>query len=126
MQVRYVIANVTEAEERIVISPEEGEEPPPAHVIQQLQDEKPQKITLGRKRRRQISSSKALLSSAQPGALRGYGHTTNSNFIHTVPSLTGNLRVLIAKHCFCLIIVTWSEFQIVPQQQLVIKSISRR
>lgn len=30
MQVRDVIANVTEAEERIVISLEEGEEPPSA------------------------------------------------------------------------------------------------
>lgn len=30
MQVRHVIANVTKAEERIVISPEEGEEPPSA------------------------------------------------------------------------------------------------
>lgn len=36
----------------------------------------------------------------------GYKDTTNSNFIHTVFSLTGNLRVLIARHCFCLTIVT--------------------
>lgn len=60
---------------------------------------------MGRKRGR-ISNSKALLSPAHPGALGGYGATTDSDSIHTVLSLTGNLGVLIAKHCFCLIIVT--------------------
>lgn len=107
MQVRDVTANVTEAEERIVISLEEGEEPPPAtrHSSPSASAKGPKRNSgEGARAVRLRQRSRALLCPSRGS--RGYGHTSPSNFTLTVLSLTGNLRVLIAKHCFCLIIVT--------------------
>lgn len=104
MQVRYVIANVTEAEERIVISLEEGEEPPSAtrHSSTSGCSWKASKSNSGEEARANLRS-KAWLSPAHPAALGGYGATTDSDSIHTDRQSQGlNCQALLLPYnCYC-------------------------